>query len=446
LECGDIVDGRFRLVERIGAGGMGVVFRAIDQRDRGEVAVKLLSGRNAQDTERARREAAVLARLSHPAIVRHVADGVLDDGRLYLAMEWIEGATLGQRIGDAGLTLREAVGVARQIAHALASAHRSQVVHRDVKPSNILLANDDPTRATLIDFSIALAHDAAFALALTRPGSPIGTPGYMSPEQARGERELTLAADVFGLGCVLYESATATPAFSGTAAAAVMAKILLADPVALAARCPEAPRDLVALVARMLAKRVADRLPDCGAVVAAIDALGDIPDGPRRSSRWLTSDATQVECEPGLVHCLVAAARGNADDTLAPPAPDERARLAEAARSHDAHLEILATGAVVMQITGARQDAAPRAAQLALAMRRILPGWTIVISSVSPALETVADRGTALLTSAALGAIFGGPAREGIQVDPATAALLAADFEIAQDGGLPTLIDPLITP
>jgi hypothetical protein len=347
--------------------------------------------------------------------------------------------TLGQCIADAGLTLREALGVTRRIADALASAHDAQVVHRDVKPSNILLAHDDPARATLIDFSVARAHDAA--LALTRTGAQIGTPGYMSPEQARGERELTLAADVFGLGCVLYESATATPAFSGTAAAAVMAKILLADPVPLVARCPEAPRGLLVLLERMLAKRVADRIPDCSAVVAAIDALGDVPDGPRRSSRRLTSDATLVDRQPGVVHYLVAAARGNADDTLAPPAPDEQAMLADAASAQSAHLEVLATGAVVMQVTGEKQDAAHRAAHLALTMRGILAGWTIAISSACPDLDTAADRGTALLSSAALAAIFGGLGRGGIQVDPATAAVLAGDFEIARDGALPTLVD-----
>jgi hypothetical protein len=437
VDTGELLAGRFQLVELVGAGGMGVVFRAIDRVDGREVAVKVLEARSAQDSERARREAKVLARLSHPAIVRHVADGLLSDGRLYLAMEWIEGATLAHRIAGAGLTLREALAVTRRVADALASAHRSQILHRDVKPSNVLLAKDDPARATLIDFGVARTQDAA--LALTRAGATVGTPGYMSPEQARGERELTSAADVFGLGCMLYECVTATPAFSGTAAAAVLAKILLVDPVSLVARCSEAPRGLVQLIDAMLAKRVADRMADCDAVVAAIDALGDVVEGPRRSSRRLINDVTQVVQDAGRVHCLVAAARGNADDMLLPPATEQQTLLADAARLQQAELEILATGAVVMHVTGETKETAHRAAHLALLARRILPGWTIAISSPCAELATAADRGTSLLTGAALAAIFGRVVRDGIQVDPATAALLVGAFELSQDGE--TLVD-----
>ena len=422
-----MLDGRFRLVEKIGAGGMGVVFRALDEQAGAMVAVKVLEGRSKQEIERAHREAEVLARLSHPAIVRHVADGVLANGTLFLAMEWIDGVTLADRISSEGVTLREALAIVRRVADALASAHRAQVLHRDLKPSNILLVANDPSAAKLIDFGVARVSDSVQAL--TRTGAAIGTPGYMSPEQARGDRELTPAADVFGLGCVLYECLTASPAFTGTAAAAVMAKILLVDPSPVELACPEAPRALLELVARMLAKKLKDRLPDCGAVVTAIDALGAMPQGPRRSSRRLTDDATQLARPAGTVHCIVSAARGNADDMLEPPTRTQTELLVSAIEPWKGQVEILATGAVLVHFVGTAKDASHRAALAGLAMRRILPGWTIAISSVCEQLDDAADQGTALLTQSALAAIFGQRTQEQIAIDPATADLLPDDLK-----------------
>jgi hypothetical protein len=438
VNAGDIVDGRFRLVERVGAGGMGVVFRALDGRDGGVVALKLLEGRTPVEIERARREANALARLSHPAIVRHVADGVLADSQLYLAMEWVEGLTVADRIAAEGFTLREAVAIARRVADALASAHRAQVLHRDLKPSNILLAGGDPYAAKLIDFGIARVRDAVQAL--TRTGAAVGTPGYMSPEQARGEREVTPAADVFGLGCVLYECATGKPAFSGLAVAAVLAKILFADPAPLEAACPEAPAGLVELVARMLAKETSARFRDCDAVVSAIDALSPASDGPRRTSRRLTTDATQVARAPGALHCMVAAARGALDDVLEPPTPDQLVALVRAANAWDGRVEVLATGAVIAHLTGEAKDTSHRAAHVALAVRRILPGWSIVVSSVRPEVDAAAEDGTALLTQAAVAAIFGKQAVGAISVDPSTAAQIDDAFELAPGPGGVTLV------
>jgi serine/threonine protein kinase len=427
MDPGAVLDGRFRLVEKIGAGGMGVVFRALDEQAGRMVAVKVLEGRSKQEIERAHREAEVLARLSHPAIVRHVADGVLANGNFFLAMEWIDGITLADRISDEGLSLREALAVVRRVADALASAHRAQVVHRDLKPSNILLVHNDAAAAKLIDFGIARVSDSV--LALTRTGAAIGTPGYMSPEQARGDRELTAAADVFGLGCVLYECMTSTPGFTGTAAAAVMAKILLVDPAPVELACPEAPPALRELVARMLAKKVEARLLDCGAVVAAIDAIGAIQDGPRRSSRRLTDDATQVARPTGTLHCIVSAARGNADDMLDPPTRAQTELLLTAVEPWQGQLEIIATGAVLVHFVGNAKDASHRAALTGLAMRRILPGWTIAISSVCEQVDEAAEQGTALLTQSALRAIFGAKTHEEIAVDPRTADLLPPDLK-----------------
>ncbi len=410
---------------------MGVVYRAIDQVTGATVAFKQLHARDAHEIERARREAEVLERLSHPAIVRHVADGTTADGSLYIVMSWVEGTSVADRLVRDGFTLRESVAMAVRIAGALAAAHAADVLHRDIKPSNVLLVGDDPARPMLIDFGVSRMQDAVRAL--TRTGATIGTPGYMSPEQARGRKDIGPPADVFGLGCLLYECATMRPAYSGTNASAVITKILFAKPPSLRAHCPEAPAQLDAVIARMLANDVAARYPDCAAVVDALEALGEIPAGPRRSAHAQLNDATKVSIAPEQHHCIVAASRGAPDDIVEPPAESEIAALAKLAETHAARLEILATGGVIAHVVGSARDAAVRAAMFALAMRGVLGGWSIVISSIKPDLEAAADAGTQLLTSAALAAIFK-KRHDHITVDARTATLLSGEFEIAQTG------------
>jgi hypothetical protein len=318
-----------------------------------------------------------------------------------------------------------------RIAGALATAHAADVIHRDIKPSNILLEGNDPARAMLIDFGVSRMQDAVRAL--TRTGATIGTPGYMSPEQARGKKEIGPATDVFGLGCLLYECATTRPAYSGTNAAAVIAKVLLAEPPPFQQLCPAASPQLAAIVDRMLAKDLATRYPDCAAVVAAFEALGEIPDGPRRSARAQVSDATKVSRGADDHHCLVVASRGNPDDVVDPPDDLERVALVHLVAQHAGKLEILATGGVVAHLVGREKDAAVRAALVALEIRKILPRWSIVISAVRPDVEAAADQGTALLTSAAMNAIFK-KRNDQITVDARTATLLSGEFEIEQIG------------
>ena len=431
----ELIGGRFRLLEKVGAGGMGVVHRAVDERDGGTVAIKLLSGRHPHDIERAHREAQILAALSHPAIVRHVAHGVTPTEDLYLVMAWVDGVTAAERLAREGFTLREAVAMVRRIAGALAAAHRAQVLHRDIKPSNVLLANDDPAQATLIDFGVSRIGDAVQSL--TQTGVTIGTPGYMSPEQARGEKQTTPATDVFGLACLLYECASAKPAFSGMHPAAVMVKILFGEPVPLAQHCPEVPPALTALLARMLVKSASQRLAACDEVIAALDAIA-IPDGPRRSTRSQLTDATVRPVPATELNCFVSAARGNPGDVLEPPTPAQQDALYELADAHHVVLEIMATGGVVVHVTGPAREAASKAAVIALEMKPILKGWSIAVSSVRADVGDVAEGGAQLLTSAAMSAIFV-KTEPAIVVDPSTATLLSGEFEL-QAGREPKLI------
>jgi len=423
VKPGDVIAGRFVLESRIGTGGMGVVFRALDRETQHPVAIKVLDGRSAIDVERAHREAQILARLADPAIVGHVADGLTDGGQVFLAMDWIRGITAGERIAQTGFSLREAIVLARRVAGALASAHGAGILHRDIKPSNVLLPDGDPAAAMLIDFGIARITDTISSL--TRTGHAIGTPGYMAPEQARGERALGPATDVFGLGCLLYECATGQPAFSGSAPVAVIVKILMSEPVAIADLCPEIDADVRTLVERMLVKDPAQRVPDGAALVRELAALGSVGDGPRRSAQHLASATRNLTASGEPVHCLVMAARGQPDDLHDPPSDRELGELREVASAHAVALEVLATGSVVGHLAGPPRSTTVRAAAFAIEVRRILPQWSIALTSGG-----VADSGSSLLASGVMADLFGQAPAGSIVVDREAASHLGDDYEV----------------
>ncbi len=188
----EVVDGRFAIEREAGAGGMARVYRARDTATGDIVALKVLNNVEEHDLRRFAREVHALAELHHPSIVRYVAHGRTDKGLAYLAMEWLDGVGLDARLAAGPLAIEGAIAVARGIAGALALAHARGLVHRDVKPANVFLDGGDLGRAKLLDFG--LARDAIAAMALTSTGELLGTPLYMSPEQARGERDLDARA------------------------------------------------------------------------------------------------------------------------------------------------------------------------------------------------------------------------------------------------------------
>ena len=173
---------------------MSIVYRATDRLSGAPVALKVLRDVDGLDPERFTREAQVLAELSHPAIVRHIAHGSLA-GRAWLAMEWLAGEDLDERLERSALTVAESVAVVRRVCEALAAAHGRGVVHRDIKPPNVFLPGGDAARAQVLDFGIA--RTARGQRGLTRTGAVLGTPGYMAPEQLRGERDIDGRADLF---------------------------------------------------------------------------------------------------------------------------------------------------------------------------------------------------------------------------------------------------------
>jgi serine/threonine protein kinase len=217
--------GPYRVGSRVGAGGMGVVYSA--QTEAGtRVAIKRLHRELADDKSRARfvREAEILETLRHHALVRHVDHGHTADGDPYLVMEWLDGEDLAQRLRRGPLSVEQAIALGLQLAGGLAAAHAAGVLHRDIKPTNIFLPGGELERAKIIDFGVA--HWRRATRALTRTGGIVGTPGYMSPEQARGEADVDERTDIYSLGCVLYECLAGQPPFQ---AIAMLAKILLED-------------------------------------------------------------------------------------------------------------------------------------------------------------------------------------------------------------------------
>ena len=279
MRPGVVVGKRFEVIRAASSGGMGAIYRARDRTTGLEVAIKLMDHHDPQAGARFAREAAALAGVSHPGVVGYIGHGRMPDGVPYLVMDWVEGRTLDDRMREDGLTLVEAVAVARTIADALAAVHARGLVHRDVKPSNIIFPEDE-AEPVLIDFG--LARQVAGGDRLTRSGAVIGTPGFMAPEQTRGVIEVTPATDVFSLGCILYACTTGRHAFVGTSLLATCTKVLIDAPEPVGPLAPEAPAELVSLIERMLAKKPEERPAGGREVADALAALGPLPAGPRR--------------------------------------------------------------------------------------------------------------------------------------------------------------------
>jgi serine/threonine-protein kinase len=250
---------RYRIEREIGAGGMATVYVAHDVRHDRRVAVKVLRPELAAVIGAARflTEIKTTANLQHPHILGLIDSGSVD-GTVYYVMPFVEGESLRDRLSrEKQLPVADAVRITTEVASALDYAHRHGVIHRDIKPENILLHDN---QALVADFGIALAVSRVEGSSrMTETGMSLGTPQYMSPEQAMGERNLDARTDVYALGCVLYEMLSGDPPFTGSSAQAVVAKVLTAEPDSLATTRRTAPRNVVAAAMTALSKLPADR-------------------------------------------------------------------------------------------------------------------------------------------------------------------------------------------
>ena len=249
---------RYRLDREVGAGGMATVYLADDVRHDRRVALKVLRPELAAviGAERFLAEIKITANLQHPHILPLFDSGEAD-GYLFYVMPFIEGETLRDRLTrEKQLPVADAVRITTEVASALDYAHRHGVVHRDIKPENILLHDG---QALVADFGIALAASKAGGSRMTETGMSLGTPHYMSPEQAMGEREITARSDVYALGAVLYEMLSGDPPFTGSTAQAVVARVVTESPRPLTTQRHTIPRNIEAAVMTALEKLPADR-------------------------------------------------------------------------------------------------------------------------------------------------------------------------------------------
>ncbi len=305
---GDVLGDRYEVVEVVGAGGMGEVYRARDRVLERDVAIKVLLPHLAQDAdllERFRREARVLARVRHPGIIGVYDLQALDDGRQAIVLEFVPGRPLDAEIAEhAPLPWGRCADIGAQAAGALSAAHAEQIVHRDVKPSNILLEPDGTVRVA--DFGIArLQGDRT----VTRGGESLGTPAFMSPEQVEG-RPTTERSDVYSLGAVLYLAATGRPPFEtdagGFAAALAHVNQPVPDPAAVR---PDLPPDARQIIMRAMAKDPGDRFATAGAMADALRASA--PDGA----------AGRTGATAGATRIVAATPAGASAHHPPPPAP-----------------------------------------------------------------------------------------------------------------------------
>jgi eukaryotic-like serine/threonine-protein kinase len=456
MRPGDVVAERFTIERRAGGGGMGTIYRARDAAEGGaQVALKLLRSKSPDALSRFDREARLLAEIDHPGVVRYVAHGIAKAGEPYLAMEWLEGEDLAERLERAPLSLDEGLLVVRQAAEALGAAHLLGVVHRDVKPSNLFLVGGALDQVKVLDFGIARMEGAARGV--TGTGSVLGTPGYMAPEQARGERELDARADVFSLGCVLFHCAAGKPPFDGEPPLAVLAKVLFEEAPRLSEATFGVPTDVDALVARALAKDPAARPRDGAALAESLAGLTStvelvLPAGGRSS---LPPVPALTDSEQQIVS-VIAVSPGEVDEdeasdpaasTLTPEALEAPwERMAEAATRFGARFERLRDGSAAAAITGhgSATDQAAQAARCSLAMRAALPMARFALATGRGELRArlpigeALERAFARLARAKEGR-GGQPDPGSVGLDDVAAGLLGERFEVTREAGLSEL-------
>ncbi|WP_437968869.1 protein kinase [Sorangium sp. So ce260] len=502
MRPGVTVADRFRIEGLAGSGGMGSVYRATDLTDNSHVALKILHRGAEHQERRLEREAQLLAGLRHPGIVRYVAHGITADQRRYLALEWLDGEDLAARVARARLSVDGAVTLLQRLAGALGAAHERGIVHRDVTPGNIFLPGGALESAKIVDFGIARAVVARASVGLpargheagvlregegTRNGVTLGTPGYMAPEQARGDAHVDARADVFSLGCVIWNCLTGRPPFAGDQVMAILAKAALVGPRRLSEVRPDVPAALDDLVAWMLEKDPDGRPRDGNEVLASAAQLrvareqaadpGESGTPSGRPSRALAESAAG---EPRLISVVLihgalpgdaaaaapAGAGPGAPAAARPPAhpqePAPRAATEAAVRSAVApfggRVDRLAARWLLVTIGGGEADPqaepprpagaqartptdqAAHAARCALALRSLLPADVSVALATGqdvasgrwPARQVI-DRAAALLGARArpggerpAGAgSDGAPPCGGVLIDDVTAGLLA---------------------
>jgi predicted Ser/Thr protein kinase len=428
VKFGSVLDERFVVQEAAGSGGMGDVFRARDIEGGALVALKVMRGADV-DRERFEREARVLRALDHPRVVRYLGHGETPDGAPFLAMEWLEGEDLERRLVKSGLTTEETLTVGQGVLEALAHAHSRGVVHRDVKPSNVFLVGGRPENAKLLDFGIA--RQEGRSRALTRTGAVLGTAGYMAPEQASGSAA-TPRADIFALGCLLFECLTGRPAFEGATALAVLAKLLVGDPPRVRELRPSVAAALDEFTARLMSRDPEGRPADASLALAELFAVSSVVRSTSIPAPAPHRPALATRAEQRLYSVVLAHLRASGatpDATLAlDDATQVFAELQRAAEQLGGQVVALGpvSAALALESRGSATDQAELAARAALDLVAKSDGLAIAIatgtaeSTARGPSGPVLDRATLLLADASAE----------IRIDELSRSLLRSSFEI----------------
>ena len=437
LPIGHIVEGRFEIEKPALRGGMAAVYRARDQQSGQTVALKWIEDPDVELTARFYREASALATLHHPYVVRYVDHGSTSSGGLYIAMEWLPGETLAARLARTALSLRETLSMAQGIANALSAVHALGRVHRDLKPANIMCTPQADRPWKLIDFGIVRGDENATTL--TQVGAILGTPGYMSPEQARGDSSIQATADVFSLGCILFQCLSGQPPFAGCHSFAILAKILFVDPPRLEEICPTVPPAWSQLVDRMLSKNPSRRPQNAADLEEELAALGA---GLTEAAGAVVPGALRKRSVISAVERrLVSIVAITPSQEAASERVEAGVRIAEQARNAstgiESRTELLADGSVLAMLVGSNQvvDRAAQAARYALRLRNVLDNARMVLVTAFSeereriSLGEVMDQAAILLERAqALPTAF-------ILIDETTRALLGARFDVLEQNG-----------
>jgi len=418
-----LVGQRFRLDEQLSDRPTGAVYRAWDTREDRAVAVKAMrSPSSAEERARFLREASALKKLDHPCIARHVESGIDERYGPFLVTEWVEGEDMDGYLKEGPFDLLTGVEVARKLASALSHVHGRGLLHRDIKPGNVRF-RAETREVRLIDFGLARAFGAGADTMVTEPGQFLGTPRYVSPEQARGEPALDPRSDVFSLGGVLYRGFSGRPAFDAPNLRALLYAVTAEPHVPLAVAVPEFPPRLSELIDAMLEKDPEAR-PAHGQAV--LDALDEISVSMEVGARRLPA------LDWGRPHVPTWRVRGEVDGRACVP-PLSAEAVERIARSFE--LEARQGGSAVWLLEHSAGseivEAGNRIARCVLAIREAWPRARALISTL--------DREGAPSGSAARGGAF-----EGIELDANIARLLVGSFDIEARGEHRILLGPRI--